>query len=40
MLLRVTNQYGSGFTVYARRDILDRVREDYQFMGYTVRNLR
>lgn len=39
MLLRITNQFGSGFTVYARKEILKNVREDYEFMGYTVQNI-
>lgn len=39
MLLRITNQFGSGFTVFARKEILQSVRDDYTFMGYTVRNI-
>jgi hypothetical protein len=36
VLLRVTDQFGSGFTVYVRKAIAWNVRADYEFMGYSV----
>jgi hypothetical protein len=37
MLLRVTNEFGAGFTVFATKDVVADVRAQYEFMGYKVR---
>ena len=34
MLLRVTNEFGSGFTIFANRAAVQQVIADYAFMGY------
>lgn len=37
MLVRVTNEFGSGFTVFVQKAHLDSVKSEYSFMGYSVR---
>lgn len=39
MLIRVTNEFGAGFTIYVEKAHSQRVFEDYRDMGYTIRVL-
>lgn len=39
MLVRVTNEFGSGFTVFVQKAHLDSVKSEYAFMGYSCKVL-